>query len=458
MLTIECLEPQRGVDARHGAERNHRNQQRSTDRVRAAVGSPRRRTARGTPAVIADLVPGAAAHAGIVRFPAADVNGSSGGTREPAIPARVGLCSLRRRSPLQALVSRTLLVAASLFAGWLAVEGIARVALGPPLHASDRAALFSSPFWVEAKGAVRYAPRAELRTAAVYGERIEYDVRFRTNDLGFIDDRNYAERTAAPQASERFAFVGDSFTAGFHAGPAWPGRLRAQARDRGRNVEIYNLGVSGASLRQFPALLRSLRGEIEFEQLVFLFIGDDLLREAWRPVEANGRLYVCPLGSSEARCVVRDTPLLVLADKDASREELLAQVRASGIGAAPTTLGGWLERNTFAGSRFSAWRDAQARAARPSLRIDLEAWLAGLARNYGDRSVTFMHIPERAETSLGRYASEAGPQIEAAGFRYVPLLESCDFEEDDYFEVDPHFRASGYEKLIRCTGEALGLL
>ena len=46
-------------------------------------------------------------------------------------------------------------------------------------------------FQLDSKNAVRYMPNNDIRTVAVYNGKIEYDVQFHTNNLGFIDNAEY---------------------------------------------------------------------------------------------------------------------------------------------------------------------------------------------------------------------------------------------------------------------------
>jgi hypothetical protein len=59
---------------------------------------------------------------------------------------------------------------------------------------------------------------------------IVYDVRFTTNDLGFIDHEDYSSDGDRPADAPRLVFVGDSYTAGFHGGTPWVPALRDDAR------------------------------------------------------------------------------------------------------------------------------------------------------------------------------------------------------------------------------------
>ena len=115
---------------------------------------------------------------------------------------------------------RILLIAGGLLIGWVTVEVAGRLVLDLQPDRGERVALFTSPNWVAPGRGVRWAADTPIRTLAVYGDRIPYDVRFETNDLGYIDHRDYGVESAVPVA-DRWAFVGDSFTAGYHGGDPW---------------------------------------------------------------------------------------------------------------------------------------------------------------------------------------------------------------------------------------------
>ena len=92
-------------------------------------------------------------------------------------------------------------------------------------HIEERAWLFSSQtFQLDQNGAVRYQPNKKIRTIAVYNNKIEYDVHFNTNNLGFVDDKDYEYENALNK--KYYAFVGDSFTAGYHGSEPWIPKLR----------------------------------------------------------------------------------------------------------------------------------------------------------------------------------------------------------------------------------------
>ena len=114
----------------------------------------------------------------------------------------------------------------------------------------DQFLMWSSPlFLMEENGAIRHLPDQEVREVAVYEGEIEYDIRFRTNNFGFIDEIDY-EPTSGNSDKRSVVFVGDSFTAGTGGGP-WVAELRERVIKYSDEVLIYNLGLVGAGFEHF---------------------------------------------------------------------------------------------------------------------------------------------------------------------------------------------------------------
>ena len=98
-------------------------------------------------------------------------------------------------------------------------EGLARV-LSPFPEKHDRLWMLGSPtFQTDYGGAVRYVPNQTVRSVILQDGDIVYDVRFPTNDLGFIDHEDYSSDGERPADARRLVFVGDSYTAGFPSPP-----------------------------------------------------------------------------------------------------------------------------------------------------------------------------------------------------------------------------------------------
>lgn len=348
------------------------------------------------------------------------------------------------------------LAVASAALGWLCVEAGGRLLLGPPFDAAERVLLVSRPYWRSWGRTLRYAPDRELRSVAIRGDRIEYDVRFHTNDMGLVDAQRYAEPSPLPR-ERRWAFVGDSFTAGYHGGEPWVPRLRARAALRGRPVAIYNLGVGGTGFPQFLSLLEATAPALDFGRIAVLFISNDFLRNAWVPVETRGRISACPPPETSPRWPCEPMRILAFGDLDASPAALRARVRRSGLIGPPRSVSEWLARETYVGAALRGLRDRSAQERPLRGRVDLSRWLARLGAVAGDREVVFLQIPERREAIQGAYELDVRASIERAGYRYVPLLDRCGLRGEDYYAGDGHLDASGYERLLDCVGDALGI-
>jgi hypothetical protein len=131
-------------------------------------------------------------------------------------------------------------------------------------------------------------------------------VRFRTNDLGFIDHEDYLVPGQSRADAPRYAFVGDSFTAGFHGGTPWVPALRDRARKTNPDLQIYNLGVSGTGFDHFGRLLKSFATDVDFSEIVILAISDDFERPFWPP-PPRGNVHC--RRSPERPWLRRDRPL-----------------------------------------------------------------------------------------------------------------------------------------------------
>jgi hypothetical protein len=348
----------------------------------------------------------------------------------------------------------------AVLAAWALTEAAARALLGPPPFPAERVAVFSRPSWRhDAAGALRYAPRSTIRTLAVYGDRVEYDVTFRTNNLGFVDDRNYYIYDALDK--RRIAFVGDSFTAGFHGGTPWVPRLREQVQHANPRVEIYNLGVGAAGLPNFVDLVRSADRELDFDEIVVLFITHDLYRPRVRVIEHDRRIHLCGAEESRKTCRARESWLLVMDDPEADRDAIFARIRASGQAQDPDSLAVWLQRNTYLGYGLSVRGALEASFEAGRQSYAERSWsrdeLSRLREDFPEAPITFLQIPEKAEVARGEYFVDSVSAIRQAGFDYVSLLEVCDLVLDDYHRIDGHPHQEGYAKISECVAEALGL-
>ena len=200
-------------------------------------------------------------------------------------------------------------------------------------------------------------------------------------------------------------------------------------------------------------MLVSVERELELDRIAILFITDDLYRVGWYPHQRDGSIYLCPKEKAPAECEVWASPtrLLVLGDPALQSSAVVERIRASRVSPDVRGLGDWIERNTFAAAILRTWREGSDRG--PWNRPALKQFLS----EFEGRDLVFLQIPEWIETRSGRLGADASPEIRAAGFPYVSLLDACDLTPADYLVVDRHPNARGYDKILECVGEALSL-
>jgi hypothetical protein len=362
------------------------------------------------------------------------------------LPVRRPL-SLRRT--LRALAANALLliisIASALGLGELVARAFVRAQAQP-----RRCLLWSRPnFELDDMGAVRFARGTRVREVAVYDGVIEYDMVYPTNNLGFVDTQDYLPG-APSSAARRYAFVGDSFTAG-SGGYPWPASLRDRRRRLEPDVSIYNLGLPAAGPRQFLVSLASAARQLSFTHIVILCISHDLKRSIWTPRQRNGRVYF--------RFEVSGKAIRHLAgweiDFEASTAELLAraeaverQRRASEAPEPPNEPHGsrllWLFRERLA-------QRSQAGAAE----VFDPAALAAIRNRFPLVPITFIHLPEKQEVQAGRYARNVRRAIEGTGIQYVSALDECRWSTDMYHPHDMHPNAKGYANIETCVERCL---
>ena len=95
------------------------------------------------------------------------------------------------------------------------------------------------------------------------------------NLYGFRD----SERPLAKQHSRRLLFVGDSMVEGFLAAESEtiPRVFEAIARAKGSDIEVWNLGVGGAGLGDYVALIQDAVPAFAPDELILVLHANDLL-------------------------------------------------------------------------------------------------------------------------------------------------------------------------------------
>jgi hypothetical protein len=296
-----------------------------------------------------------------------------------------------------------------------------------------------------------YSPHSELRNVTAFFSdsdfKIEYDYKFRTNNLGLVQDAD-----VVPER-DSLLLLGDSFTQGLGAEPLF--RLISPDVDK-LGFQAINGGLIGTGFEQWLNLDRYLASNnIRVRKLVVLFISGDYLRPVWtfRPEELQ-----CLADLS--LCHAEDAYLYRL-PPDA---ELASEINKIRIARTPM-----LNRFAFkmrveallpASYHIYEFFKAQLkdRALDEHGETATRAAISEFIRIYGPDNVAFIHLPQKEELEHGRPINlglRARRSIQAAGGKLFDGFERCGLSPENYYAMDDHPTRVGYAKIASCTNEVI---
>jgi hypothetical protein len=312
--------------------------------------------------------------------------------------------------------------------------------------------MFSSQtFQLDQNGAVRYQPNKNIRTVAVYNNKIEYDVHFDTNNLGFIDDKDY-EYENAPN-KRYYAFAGDSFTAGFHGGEPWVPKLRRNIE--GKNIEIFNLGVSGTGIEHFYRLLKSTSEQLHITHIVILALSADFKRNFWYPLTNSSELRFCHENMHSSECVKRPYIAKII-DPTSSSEDILKVadnvIKDRGKNVHGSGIRGVLKQSELLSFVVRSLRTIlQNKKGNTRNSFSLDA-LRNIREAFPSAEIYFIHLPQKQEVVNGEYfLDNIGKEIEKIGISYFPALKKWHWQKDMFFVNDGHPNNFGYDNIKNCV-------
>ena len=339
-----------------------------------------------------------------------------------------------------------MLLGISTLLSWLVAEWAWASFLRP--SPPPRALFFSeNPWQLDPRGFTRYKPNATVRLAAVFGKKIEYDVTFSTNDHGFVDSERYAV-SSTDHPVQSIAIVGDSFTAGFHAGTPWVPTLRAEPGFDATSQRLFNFGVSGTGLRNFAQLLRAYSQDLALDVILIVAITSDFDRPLWRPATVDDRIFLCHMDWSESQCRERNTEIFVL-PHNATKEEILklAEEKYAQRDARPwkrlkESLAAWLARRLLKRKNAPVGDGSDA--------------LTSIRRTFPNAEIQAAPRPTVERGSLHEIPRSTRKR-RASGIAYISGWDVCGLSSEDFFPNDSHPNASGYRKIKDCASQALAL-
>jgi len=316
------------------------------------------------------------------------------------------------------------------------------------IHVNQRLQMFSSQtFQLDQNGAVRYQTNKKIREVLVYNNKIVYDVHFDTNNLGFIDDKDY-EYENVPN-KRYYAFIGDSWTAGFHGGEPWVPKLRRNIE--GKNIEIFNLGVSGTGFEHFYRLLKSTSEQLHITHIVILAISADFPRNFWYPLTNSSEIRFCHENMHSSECV-KGNYIAPIIDPTSSSEDILKiadnvlkEKRKNVHGSVIRSVLKQSELLTFVVRSLRTITQNKKGNTRNSFSLDA---LRNIRKAFPSAEIYFIHLPQKQEVINGEYyLDNIGKEIEKIGISYSPALKKLHWQEDMFFVNDSHPNNFGYDNI-----------
>jgi hypothetical protein len=294
-----------------------------------------------------------------------------------------------------------------------------------------------------------YIPHEEVRNVTGFfdddGFRVEYDYRFRTNNLGLVQDFD-----VLPER-DSLLLLGDSFTEGQGAEPWF--RLVSSDIDQ-LGYQPINGGLLGTGFAQWLKLDRFLTDHnLRVRKVLVLFISDDYHRAVWNFTANDFRcLSGSPLCHAEESAFYRLPP----------REELpswIAKVRAA---RAPMIKKIWREERaaallpaSYRVVKYFTNRALQARWQQAEQQS--RAVIAELIKTYGPTNVAFLHLPQKNEIDSGPndLGLSARRAIQEAGGRLFDGFRLCHLTVSDYYPTEGHPNSGGYGKIAACGNHVI---
>lgn len=352
------------------------------------------------------------------------------------------------------LIQNCLLAAASALLTLMLAE--AALSLFMPVYDyRDRSLLFDrQPFKQYSGGSIRHPANTNIREVAVYHDKIEYDVSYHTNNLGFIDTKDYRKEVGAGR--RYFAFVGDSFAAGVHGGAAWVPKLRSNRL----GAEVYNMGVAGTGFDHFYRLLHDMKGRISITDIIIVAITDDLYRDFWHPYMTGNDIHFCAVPGEHANCQENFVASLLPVDASPEAVKALAgkkyrEQRARYRKYAETdSISAKIAAKLYDSHLYYYGRIVSDSLSRSHPASSVDSAIVSLVKiraDFPDARIKLVHLPQKYEVATRTYASNIREQVTAVGIDYFPALDACTWSTDMFFRRDGHPNRLGYDNIARCV-------
>ena len=284
----------------------------------------------------------------------------------------------------------------------------------------------------------KYRPNEEVRTSAVYadflGAKIEYDCKFTTNRLGFIDAGN-------PDAPVDFLILGDSFTEG-QGGCPWLTKKALESDKELKQFNLLNGGLQGTGIQAFEKVLAFHEQSVDLKNVIIIAISNDFKR---------GDAFAWPLENPCYRALDCDQDdYWYFTKKNISDTALKQQAINRRMDRKPS-LKQEISRYSFTWFVYQKLAGILRSTQKPSLTA-YEANFAALERIKAKYpNMALILVPQRDEVGLFGRENFDTQYVKQFLQKKGIAFSSCELEAGDYMPIDGHPNALGYEKLMGCV-------
>ncbi len=325
-----------------------------------------------------------------------------------------------------------------------------------PSSGNDVMLLAGGSMQTNAHKANIYTPNSKMRTAIVYGKKLEYDYKFDTDQYGFRSTFDCSH----DNPSNIVAIAGDSFTEAQGSSISWTSQIQRELCNN--RVDSVNVGMPGLGIVGMKDSLFFAYDEIGARKAIVAIITADLRRGPF-PVKAKPK---CSTGYGKFTCTTNSSTWWHLPYSHTKKQLLSFAYSKQRYGLIPslstaqanfkTTLKSFLP---FTKSRSLKNRRVIVQSAIDDFNSIVSKFepnnvILTVLPTKEDRNIPVQWIPEDenvVNSELELLLDNINPKVS-----YVDL-RSCPLDNTHFHEIDGHPNAKGQLLLGQCFADEINI-
>ena len=295
-----------------------------------------------------------------------------------------------------------------------------------------------------------YKPSSQIRSVATYSDflstKIEYDCRFKTNKLGFIN-------TGKIKDSADYLILGDSFTEG-QGGCPWLVESTITKDKYLKNFDIINAGLQSYGVAGFERILIYTKEKINIKNIVLIIISNDFKRHPPQKKEWNlsTKCYEKLKCTKEYWHFIKyNTTEKKLIETTLERRKLRANSILRELLHYSFTYRIYQDIKRFLISKTKK-KNQENLLMEKRFKVNFDA-IMRMNRQYNNMKIIF--IPQRDE--VGILGTKNKDSIKVINFFKSENLNFsvCNLNSKDYMKKDGHPNKKGYKKIFICLKNSI---